>query len=303
MMIYVYIWYDDICRYMIWLWHIYENQLKWYIIHWLLSMVIFGIQLLEDWEVCRSIHGPRKSVLLRAWSPHREMARRKWHTTGGTSDESCLMQNSWQIGFEPADVLITNDFRWKAWNKKLGLYRCLQLRSPSSRQWHNLATGLFVWYARIAPPQSKQAWMGFKMFQDVLRCFKLSLRFKHQFCLWGSDSCSDPGSASFVPLWAYCLRGTVIALSGAVWKYLKRCCHDLSEGMHPWYLPFRNAYSEHEVTRWASKRIHDPRVCLPFLGGTIVVWDVGPHSHLIYSLQAEQVLGAAIFIALRGLQS
>ena len=167
MMIYVYIWYD-ICRYMIWLWHIYENQLKWYIIHWLLSMVIFGIQLLEDWEVCRSIHGPRKSVLLRAWSPHREMARRKWHTTGGTSDESCLMQNSWQIGFEPADVLITNDFRWKAWNKKLGLYRCLQLRSPSSRQWHNLATGLFVWYARIAPPQSKQAWMGFKMFQDVL---------------------------------------------------------------------------------------------------------------------------------------
>lgn len=168
MMIYVYIWYDDICRYMIWLWHIYENQLKWYIIHWLLSMVIFGIQLLEDWEVCRSIHGPRKSVLLRAWSPHREMARRKWHTTGGTSDESCLMQNSWQISFEPADVLITNDFRWKAWNKKLGLYRCLQLRSPSSRQWHNLATGLFVWYARIAPPQSKQAWMGFKMFQDVL---------------------------------------------------------------------------------------------------------------------------------------
>ena len=117
------------------------------------------IQLLEDLEVCRPIHGPRKSVLLRsklrAWSLCRVMARRKWHTTGVTSDEwlivdACSVRNSWQIGFGPADLL-TTDFRWKAW----------------SRRWHNLAAGRIKCEdMRGLHPlnESKQACMGFKMF-------------------------------------------------------------------------------------------------------------------------------------------
>ncbi len=109
-------------------------------------------------EVCRPIHG-RKSVLLRsklrAWSLCRVMAKWKWHTTGVTSDEwlivdACSVRNSWQIGFGPADLLIT-DFRWKAW----------------SRRWHNLAAGRIKCEdMRGLHPlnESKQACMGFKMF-------------------------------------------------------------------------------------------------------------------------------------------
>ena len=197
----------------IYIWKSIEKIVYWY------PWCSFGIQLLEDWEVSRSIR-PRKSVLLRAWSPRREMARRKWHTTGGTSDESCLMH-----------AMFTHD---RLASSRL-TYR-LQMISDANKK---LAfAGACSWEA-LPPDSGIILQLGFvcDMLEWVLRCFKGSgLNINSVF--EALTVAQTAGGASFVPLWAHCLRGTVMALSRAVWKYLRICCHDLSEGMHPWYLPF-----------------------------------------------------------------